>query len=262
MRRNIVLLTATITPGLAQGSLTLFNPQERLDDYKKALTFYQQLLQSGGITGVIFAENSGHDLNPLRELFPNPNIEWLSFCDLDYPSSYHRGYGEFRLIDRAMSESKTVADLSSVDAVWKVTGRYIIENLARVVRLAPQSFGLYCRSDNRWTEMSLMAWSCRGHATLIKGVWKEFATGMAPELILAPRLATAIANRSECRIVRRFVWPPLIVGRRGTDGTPFTSWRARWKFRALLLPKVLQIALRFTASADEKFHARSTHIKK
>jgi hypothetical protein len=126
--------------------------------------------------------------------------------------------------------------------VWKVTGRYIVENLRNVIRFAPKEFDLYCATNGRWTEMSVMAWTRQGHAKLLLGVWELFTTGMAPELILAPRLAHS--TRADCRIISVFSWPPLIVGRRGTDGANFTGWKSRWKFRIKLLPKLGRILFR------------------
>jgi hypothetical protein len=239
---NIVVLTATITPRSGQSDLAISSPADRLNDYHKALAFYQALLDSSVIQGVVFAENSGYDLTATQKLFPDPRIEWLSTYDLDYPSSYHRGYGEFRLIDHAMTKSSTVANLAADAVVWKVTGRYIVENLRNVIRFAPKEFDLYCATNGHWTEMSVMAWTRHGHAKLLLGVWELFTTGMAPELILAPRLVHS--TRADCRIIDVFSWPPLIVGRRGTDGGQFTGWRARWGFRAKLLPRLLQMPFR------------------
>ena len=236
MSQNIVLLTATITPRANQPGLAIVDPLDRINDYKRALGFYDRLLNEGVIDGVIFVENSGHDLDALRALYPDPRIEWLSTYDMDYPSSFHRGYGEFRLIDHAMSRSKSVAAMPAEAVVWKVTGRYIVENLVKVIRFAPKKFDLYCASTDQWTEMSLMAWTRHGHAALLRGIWESFGTGMAPELFLAPRLARE--QRADCIVVREFVWPPLISGRRGTDGGQFTGWLTRWKFRVALLPRL------------------------
>jgi len=242
MGQNIVLLTATITPRSAQPGLRLQDPAQRLQDYRDAFAFYAAQLAAGTIDAIVFAENSGHSLAPLREAYTDPRIEWLVCDDLDYPSHYHRGYGEFRLIDRAMAQSRIIAAAGDDAVIWKITGRYVIENLRSVIRYAPRRFALYCKLDEKWVEMSIMAWTKRGHARLLKDSADAFGTPMAPELILAPRLMAT--QLPDCPIVGRFTWPPLIVGRRGTDGTPFTSWRTRLKFNALLLPRLARIAFR------------------
>lgn len=239
MSENIVLLTATITPRANQQNLAIIDPVDRLNDYRRALGHYDQLLRNRIIEGLVFVENSGYDFQELRTLYPNPRIEWLSTYDMDYPSTFHRGYGEFRLIDYAMENSVSINASPSETVVWKVTGRYIVKNLSRVIRFAPKRFDLYCSSSDRWTEMSLMAWTRHGHKQLLREVWQLFDSGMAPELILAPRLLNVTG--SDCRVVRDFTWPPLVSGRRGTDGGQFTGALTRWKFRLALLPKLIRI---------------------
>jgi len=248
MTSQIVLLTATITPRTGQPSLAVVDPAERLNDYKNALTFYDGLLRGKVIDGIVFVENSGFDLTPLRESFPSPCIEWITTYDMDYPGTYHRGYGEFRLIDRAMADSALIAALPAAGVVWKVTGRYIVENMATVIRFAPKTFDVYCASTAQWTELSLMAWTRHGHATLLREAWRQFATSKAPELILAPRLMTA--DPAQCLVVTELSWPPLLVGRRGTDGGQFTGRLARWKFTASLLPRLWR--LRFQSATRRR----------
>src|SRR5271169_5201413 len=97
--KNTLLLTSTIKPNPNQPKLKLTNPEERLEDYRKALVFYTGALKEGIIDRIVFVDNSGFDLKCLSDDFPSSNIEWLSFFGLDYPTFYHRGYGEFKLID-------------------------------------------------------------------------------------------------------------------------------------------------------------------
>ena len=121
----------------------------------------------------------------------------MSFYDLDYDSSYHRGYGEFRLIDQAFRRSETLSSMTLEDRVWKVTGRYIVKNLRAVIALTPATFDLYCEVRGAWAEMGFMAWSRAGYELHIRDLWRCFATAMAPELILAERLRTADSTVSE-----------------------------------------------------------------
>jgi hypothetical protein len=217
--RNILLLTSTIRPKPGQPQLLLSDPKERLRDYANALSFQVSLLERNTIDWIVFADNSGYDLSPLRSRYPSSRIEWISFHDLDYDASYHRGYGESRLIDHAFAASATLSSLAPVDRVWKVTGRYIVRNLRTIIAFTPRSFDIYCDLRGSWAEMSLMAWSPLGYELHVSGLWRHFATDKVPELILAERLETA--DRSRCRIVTSMYWPPRVEGRRGTDGTPF-----------------------------------------
>ena len=64
-----------------------------MSEYKQALAFY---CQSGLFDRICFCENSGEDLGPLRETGGSP-VELLTFDGLNYPPSYGKAYGEFKL---------------------------------------------------------------------------------------------------------------------------------------------------------------------
>lgn len=230
--KNFLLLTSTIKPNPNQPQLKLSNPQERLEDYRKALVFYANALNEGRVDGIVFVDNSGFDLKCLSDDFPSKKIEWLSFFGLDYPTSYHRGYGEFKLIDYAFANSSTLKGLNEGDAVWKITGRYIIKNLKSVLRYAPSYFDVYCdincNAKRNWVDMGIMAWSIAGYESIIKGICENFKTGMAPELIMCRLIADAA--KSSDGVVTRFYWMPLISGRRGFDGGQFQGKFTYLKF--------------------------------
>lgn len=240
--KNILLLTSTIHPK-PQPHLKLADPAERLEDYLTALSFQNELLVRRIIDKIVYVDNSGYDLAPLKAHFPSPNIEWVSFYGLDYDPSYHRGYGEFRLIDHAFAHAATLRDMDSADRVWKLTGRYIVKNLERVIAMTPNTFDLYCNVKQGWAEMGFMAWSTLGYETHIHQLWRHFATDKAPELILAERLAS-IPGRQH-RVFKTFFWPPFIVGRRGYDGSLFQGKLTPIKFFLDTCAKLAVWPLRF-----------------
>ncbi len=226
-QQNILLLTATIQPK-PQPQLVVADTRQRLDDYERALAHYAALLQNGVIDHIVFVENSGFDLHALARKYPSTGFEWISVYDLDYPTNYHRGYGEFRLVDHAFDASMKLKGMRRGDVVWKITGRYIVKNLRNVLRFAPKDVDLYCEARNGWVEMSVMAWSRRGYELVIKAIWERFATDKAPELILADVLNER--QMGPLRAIRRYYWPPFIVGRRATDGSSFQGRLSRLRF--------------------------------
>lgn len=241
--KNILLLTSTIRPKTDQPELAIANPDERLKDYRNALQFYSECLNEGVIDRIVYIDNSGYDLSCLSDQFTSDRIEWISFYDLDYPSDYHRGYGEFRLVDTAFSRSKTLAEMGKEDVLWKVTGRYIVKNLATVIKYAPKRLDLYCLIKKKiWAEMSLMAWSRRGYDMIIKGIWEQFATRKIPELILAEKMNGF--DRSLCRIVTTYHWPPFIIGRRGANAVPYQGRFTPFKFALTVMYKWLALSFR------------------
>jgi hypothetical protein len=245
MARNILLMTSTIRPRPNQPQLKVADPEERLAEYARALEFQCRLLERGVIDHIVYADNSGYDLAGLAARFSSPAIQWISFYDLDYDPAYHRGYGEFRLIDRAHRDSRILANMSGGDRVWKITGRYFVRNLPTIIALTPRSFSLLCQMRGPWAEMSVMAWSGAGYDRFIRDVWRDFATGMAPELILAERLHGA--NTTTCGIVKSFFWPPVIVGRRGTDGGQFQGCMSALRFAGSAAVKLVQLPFRAIA---------------
>jgi hypothetical protein len=231
MKKNILLLTSTIKPNANQPGLKLTNPDDRLEDYRKALVFYTKALNEGRIDGIVFVDNSGYDLKCLSDDFLLTNIEWISFHGLDYPSSYHRGYGEFKLVDYAFSNSIILKGLNQDDVVWKITGRYIVKNLKGIIKYAPRKFDLYCDIKKNWLDMGVMAWNSAGYAETIKGVSENFKTSMPPELIMSKLiLAHPKLKRT---IITNYYWKPLIIGRRGFDGGQFQGKFTHLKFLLL-----------------------------
>ncbi len=242
MMQHIVLLTATIRPKPGQQLLKVVDVESRLDDYKQALAFYSKLLDRSVIHKVVFVENSNYDLSNLQHCFNHPNIEWLGFYGLDYPEHYHRGYGEFKLIDYAFEHATALKTITEQDIVWKITGRYIIENLSNMIRFSPPQLDFYCNKRRNWVDMEIMAWSKEGYQKLIKHICKTFASGKAPELILAERM---LMPTDGLRVVDSFFWLPLIVGRRGTDGGQFVKKNKRYKFFIKQAAKLIMLPIRF-----------------
>lgn len=245
--RHILLLTATVTPRSDQPELVLTDPEARLKDYERALSFYRRLLMNGTVNGIVFAENSGFDVGRLERSFGSDGIEYLGGFDLDYPSTYHRGYGEFRLIDRAVATSDLLRGMRPDDKVWKVTGRYILKNMSRFIAAAPAKFDLYCDVTGDWAEMGVMAWSERGHACVIRDLWQDLATGKVPELILAEKLRNA--SFDDCCIANSFYWPPFLEGRRAANGVNFQGRLGPLRFGGAVLRKSLAYPLRRVADA-------------
>ncbi|MGZ8983190.1 MAG: hypothetical protein ACXW11_04465 [Methylotenera sp.] len=242
MNKNILLLTSTIKPKSNQPQLKLTNYLDRLEDYKAALTFYSKLLEIGAIDNIIYVDNSGFDLSCHSEIFTNKNIEWISFYDLDYPSAYHRGYGESRLVDYAFRQSKILNQLDASDKVWRITGRYIIKNLDEIIRFTPNDFDFYCNLRGEWIDMELLAWSLKGYKYFMENIWKLMETGKATELILAEVVKGYQGH--ELKMIKTYFWLPYIIGRRGTDGGSFQGCFTQYKFLLQQMAKLLVWPLR------------------
>ena len=240
-KKQILLLTATVTPPAGSRNLTRLDPRERLDDYCRAFDFYLTLLDRS-VDRIVFAENSASDITPLRNMAARRGaagrVEFLSFYGLDYPPTYDRGYGELKLVDYAAAHSAWIHDFAPDYILWKVTGRYIIKNLDAIIARQPADFDFYINYRLgtatpvfpirvlRWLDMWLFAWSHRAYQDFLQGIYAEFAYGMEDhfrQLIdRAPR---------HLKIVKRYRVVPEIEGVRGFDSRSYMNRSNRLKYR-------------------------------
>jgi hypothetical protein len=234
--RNILLLTATITPKLGIPNLKRVDPSIRLQDYKTALEFYLSTINRC-CAGIIFAENSNSDISTLRELVDRhgliQQVEFISFDGLDYLSSYDRSYGEFKLIDYAMKHSNLIHSQQSVRTiVWKCTGRYIIKNLFEIIQHQPPFFDIYCNCRNypkRWVDTYLIAWTPEAYKIAFNEVHHNV-------LRIPPKAAAEEKLRGyldlwlrDLNVIQRLKATPQIEGVRAGDNKGYSSDNL-WKF--------------------------------
>lgn len=129
---TIILLTATINPRNVP-FLARNDPKIRLKDYKEAIRLW---LCNPYTPPIIFAENSGYDLNEIKNLYKihnphNTTIEFISFKDNGYDRTLGKGYGELRIIDRALRDSQIIRPNSKL---IKITGRLYVSNIHSLIQ--------------------------------------------------------------------------------------------------------------------------------
>jgi len=212
--RFILLLTATLRP--PPGVSARADPAVRLEDYRIALRFYLAMLGRGELARLVFVDNSDSDLGTLQAEAEAVGLaaccEFISFSGLDYPTEYGYGYGEFRLLDHAMTHSRLIRALPDA-VVVKVTGRYVVRNLAALLRRLPPRFDVACDVRNRrkpWADTRVMAWTAGGYERVLRGVCAHLRrdlTRLPPEMRMAQHLHDSGGSFS---IVQRLA--PCVVG--------------------------------------------------
>lgn len=237
--KNILLLTATITPKTGVPNLKRTDPALRLKDYENAFKFYLSLINQC-CDAIVFAENSNSDISSLEKLAKDQNladqVEFIAFDGLDYPPQYDRAYGEFKLIDYAMENSKIIASQPEETIVWKVTGRYVIRNLNKIINHQPRSFGIYCNFRNHpkhWVDTFLIAWKSNVYQACLKNVYEKLklnAPDTPPNGGAEELLRNWFDQQSNIKFVRRFKFTPLIDGFRAADNRGYAT-NDLWKFR-------------------------------
>jgi hypothetical protein len=225
---DVVLLTATVVVPHDARNLARRDTALRLQDYLQAFDFYLELLAEGSFGALVLCENSGYDLAPFAQRAQRAGlqhrVELISYFGLDHPGRHGRGYGEFKLVDHAMRHSAMINAQAAQLRVWKVTGRYRVNNLARLIASQPQQADLYCHCRNfptRWLDMYLMRWNRRAYEQLIRGVYRQLRQDESTTS--AEQHFRALIDRHDggLRIVRRFVHVPHIDGVRGFDNRDY-----------------------------------------
>jgi hypothetical protein len=91
--------------------------------------------------------------------------------------------------------------------------------------------------------MGVMAWNFTGYENIIKGACENFKTEMPPELIMG-KIIGEFAKAEEGKVFMRFYWMPLIIGRRGFDGSHFLGRFTYIKFLLISCVNWMRLSLR------------------
>ncbi len=222
--KHILLMTATITPDNAR-NLARTDPATRLKDYDEALGFYLGLIDRP-LHGIVFVENSDSDVTTLRQLVASrgltDRVEFLCNYGVHLYSEKGRAHGEFKLLDYGMTASRMVIAAGMSHVVWKITGRYRVNNLASMIASAPRDFDAYVDMKDHprpWMDMRLMAWTSPGYDRIFRGVADDLDT-RTHEM----HMRDYVPKRAQgARLVPRFTKEPFIDGVRGWDNGNYSK---------------------------------------
>lgn len=125
-----------------------FTDAERENMYDGTLRYYlDEIVSKEKDRKIVFAENSGWNLDKIKKTVPETfaeNIEFVSLNPRDFDVSKGKGYNELLLINQALGRSKI---LHGAHAFMKVTGRYPIYNIRHFLKMADKFFSV---RDNKY----------------------------------------------------------------------------------------------------------------
>jgi hypothetical protein len=222
-KKHILLLTATITPRNAP-ELARADPVARLHDYEASLSYYLKMIDNP-LHGIVFVENSDSDVSSLRRSADRAGltdrVEFLcNYGSFTY-AEWGRAYGEFKLLDYAMTNSSMVRDADKEAVVWKVTGRYKVLNLRTMIHRAPVNLDVYVDLKDRplrWMDMRLMAWTPKGYDV----VFLRVADAIGKDFNERAMRENMPEHLDGVTLVRRFCIEPRIDGIRGYDNANYS----------------------------------------
>jgi hypothetical protein len=223
-----LLLTATISPPKDAWRLARTDPDVRRDDYRKALEWYLSV-DSSVVSNIVFVENSNSDLADFEALAKRhgtgKDVEILSVYGMDHPSTYTRGYGEFKLIDRTLAASRILQSIGPEGTFWKITGRYRVQNLKALFENAPASYAIYAdvRLTRRYFDTRVFAATIEGYHRYFLGMFEKFDKRRCEDVLFDELMPRAY----EMGFVGAMNVSPMIDGVAATDNRTYDSgfWR-------------------------------------
>lgn len=244
----VLVLSATITPPFNVIKLARKDPEIRLADYCETLRFYLGV-SSKLIDRIIFIENSNSELKAVEQLVKtvkhNKKVEIISFPNgNDYPPEFGKGYGEFRMINYGLSQSKIISD---TDVLWKVTGRLRLINIDRLIEKAPQNYVIYCDlrkvplignrlGGNEWMELRFFSFTLKGYNKYFRDSVDNLRETLnrVPENYLYKIVKEALPTEA---IVPRFTIQPIVAGYSGFSNSDYQHWKYTLKNRSRLISR-------------------------
>ena len=238
-----MVLTASVNPkGMY---VKVADSQTRLQQYLRAVT---ALLDTASpvIDGITLIENTGADLAPFHELAAKNNrygkkVEFLGLDLNDYPLEYGIGYGEFRLLDAGIQQSKWIGPETSL---VKLTGRLIVRNLVSILSRIPAGMDMvadiksYKDPSDGWVESRLMVIGQPFYMTRLIGMYQQVngSKGVAAEHCLYQ----VVRGSPQAKITPRLPREPQWVGFSGSTGMRYDSLSMRLRHPPRVLRRVLR----------------------
>ncbi|MEO1252265.1 MAG: hypothetical protein AAFW81_07965 [Pseudomonadota bacterium] len=226
--KNILLLTSTIAPKAGAHALARTSPDERLADYLCSVDFYFPLVGAGVFDEAVYIDNSGYDLSPIIEKAEHHGVrdrtEFVSYVS-ELEPAYSRYFLEANLLLDGFERSSVLANAGAA-ALWKVTGRYVIENIDAIVRKQPAAFDIYFNMRNlpdKVVDFFLVGARAPAFRQLLTTDLEDYRTKNDGEIILRNKVDAGVFD--SLHIVPRLTVTPRLTGVRGFDGAAYHSAR-------------------------------------
>lgn len=217
----ILVMTASVQPANIE-QLCLTDAEVRLKQYCAAIQFY---IMCKKFDKIVFCDNSayccGYETEQKLAKEKGVELEILRFqSDLDKVEKYGKGYGEGEILKYVFENSKL---LENEIYFYKVTGRLIIRNIARLVN-KNNEIALFNRNLYAYKSLDTRFWGMRKndyeHCLMESHTRVNDKKGKYLEMCYKRDIERAgITYRSFCRY-------PVIDGYSGTVGEKYreTKW--------------------------------------
>jgi hypothetical protein len=240
MAEYLLILTATVTP--QEGvNIARRDPEQRLADYMRALSYWLSY-EHPKTRQILFLENSGADLAPLKRIVAEQNrmakqVEFLSIPGSPIPEGVSYGFGEMEMVDAGLSQSELA---SHATHLIKVTGRLKFPRLGKLLDVLPTDLQLAVdcriRGSLMFASSQLTICSREFYESNLRGVCYELSSSDSPyieELLFS----TLIRFRNKPGVILRW---PFNVDPVGVAGHANKTYRSPSKILASLFREVVR----------------------
>lgn len=223
MTAQVIFLTATIRPKVGTHLLARMDPDQRRADYIVAFREYAKVVARQPDYRLVLIRNSGADLSNFVVMGEASGIKDRMECWSDEANedvSLNRLFLETALIRTALERSPTLRNAEG--NIWKISGRYSIPNIERILAYAPESFDIYLNLRDypkRALDFYIAGFSRAGLEAVVNRISNRLAVVDTGELIL--REAIEQGEFKDLKVVPRFTIVPRIIGHRGHDNAAY-----------------------------------------
>ena len=226
-----LLMTGTIAPPAGARQLAVRDVGVRLAAYRSALAFNRRLLDRGAIGRLVFVENSGHGMDEMEDLVAgDPRVALLSYDGSGDGVGATRFFGECSLLRHAFRYIDGLRD-DSRGPVFKVTGRYVVRNLAALLARVGGRYdvALHCRNyPTRYVDFGLAGFRASRALDVLDRILARPGIENEDERVLRRMLDEGAFDG--LRVLQRLPRVPDFVGVRGKDGASYGGLRYRAKY--------------------------------
>lgn len=231
---TVLLMTATVNPPPDSHLLQRTDVDQRISDYRLGIEENKRQLSAGTFDRLVFVDNSGYGTEPFEDLLKGydkaDRVELHSYSGNEAISTRSRLYGECRLIEHALDNTRTFA-LPNIARFWKITGRYRVRNMRKIMHGISPGHDAYfhCRKiPSRFVDVGFVGFDFARAKLVLNAILTGGRRDFLDEVDLYHMVEGSVLR--DFSISRRLPAVPDFSGYRGYDNASYDGLRQRTKF--------------------------------
>jgi hypothetical protein len=231
---TVLLMTATVEPPQDAQALKRVDVALRVNDYRACIRENMRQLSAGTFDRLVFVDNSGFGTESFNDLLEGydkaDRVEFYSYSGNEAVQTRSRLYGECRLIEHALANTKTFS-AANIKRFWKITGRYKVRNMHAIMAGIPSGYDLYvhCRRiPSKFVDFGFVAFDMARAKSVLNAILTGGRQDYLDEQDLYQMIEGPVFNGFA--VDRRLPAVPDFSGYRGYDNASYDNLLYRGKF--------------------------------